>query len=181
MPPRRQHRQRDEPDSIRTVQQCIGHTKTGARCKRRTSKTPYCFTHLEKEQHLKIKPSQIPGIGLGLYTTVRRPAGRLVAPYTGRQIERPNDRYRGAYVIQLNHPPQAPPYKFVDANHTTDGAGRYANAARRRNHFTNNSRLRSDPQHAFQAKVISIRPIPAGKEIFASYGRDYVFPREANN
>ena len=171
MPPR--PRQEPPTHSIRTVQQCIGHTKTGARCKRRTAKTPYCYTHLEKEQHLKIKPSQIPGAGLGLYTTVNRPARRMVAPYTGRQITRPANTYTGHYVIQLNEPPQAPPYKYVDANRTTDGAGRFANNARRQDHFTNNSRLRPDYQHPGQAKVVSLRPIPAGREVFTSYGNAY--------
>jgi len=144
MPPRRQERHRDEPDSIRKVQQCIGHTKTGARCKRRTSKTPYCFTHLEKEQHLKVKTSQIHGAGFGLYTTVRRPAHRMVAPYTGRSVTRDENDYRGNYVIQLNN---NSPFKYVDANHTTDGAGRFANSAVRGDHFTNNSHLSLDRQH----------------------------------
>ena len=156
--------------SIRTSQQCIGHTKSGARCKRRTAKTQYCWTHLLAEQHLRIKPSQIQGAGLGLYTTIRRPAHRMIAPYTGRTITRPENTYTGHYVVQLTH---APPFKYVDSNHTTDGAGRYANNARRRDHFTNNSHLAIDRQHPSQAKVVASRPIPAGKEVFAKYGNAY--------
>ena len=167
MPPRPQ-----EPisRSIRRSQQCTGHTKTGARCKRRTARTSLCWTHLLKEQHLRIKPSQIPGAGMGLYTTIRRPPHRMIAPYTGRPITRPENTYIGDYVIQLNN---APPYKYVDANHTTDAAGRYANNARRRDHFTNNSHLSPDPAHPHQAKVVASRPIPAGREVFARYGDGY--------
>jgi len=125
---------------------------------------------LEKEQHLKIKPSQIPGAGMGLYTTIRRPAHRMVAPYTGRAIERPRNTYNGDYVIQLT---SNPPFKYVDANHTTDSAGRFANNARRRDHFTNNSHLAPDYRDPSKAKVVASRPIPAGKEIFAKYGNAY--------
>ena len=160
-------------DNIRKSQQCIGHAKTGARCKRRTARSPYCWTHLEKEQHLRIKPSQIPGAGMGLYTTVARPAHRMIAPYTGRHVTRPEDTYTGHYVVQLNSPPQAPPYKYVDANYSTDGAGRFANNARRNDHFTNNSHLSPDRQHPNNAKVVASRRIPAGREIFARYGQGY--------
>lgn len=159
--------------SIRKVQQCTGICKTGRRCRRRTAKTNECYFHLEKDQHLKIKQSQIPNAGMGLYTTIRRPAHRLVAPYTGRQITRPANDYRSHYAIQLTPNGRGPPYKYVDANYTTDGAGRFANNAKRRDHFTNNSHLAPDPVNRGMAKVTSIRAIPAGREIFAMYGRDY--------
>lgn len=171
MPPRL-HQPEEEPKtvSIRTVQQCVGHTKTGARCKRRTARTPYCFAHLEKEQHLKIKPSRINGAGMGLYTTIRRQAHRMVAPYTGRTITRPHNTYRGDYVIQLTN---NSPFKYVDANHTTSSSGRFANNARRRDHLTNNSHLSIDHRDRNQAKVVSSRTIPAGSEILARYGNAY--------
>ena len=178
MPPRHHLQMEPETKSVRTSQQCTGHTKTGARCKRRTARTPLCWTHLKSEQHLQIKTSGIPHTGLGLYTTIRRPAGKMVAPYTGHIVTRPENTYTGEYVIQLNHPPQAPPYKYIDANHTTSGAGRYSNMARRRNHRTNNSRLRPDVQHPDRAKVMSTRSIPAGGEVLTTYGRSYSFPDE---
>jgi len=156
--------------SVRKSQQCVGHAKTGVRCQRRTAKTPYCWTHLLKEQHLRIKPSQIPQAGMGLYTTIKRPANRMIAPYTGRSIVRSNDTYRGDYVVQLN---DSSPFRYVDANFTTDGAGRFSNNARRRDHFTNNSHLSLDRQHPNQVKVVASRPIPAGKEVFTKYGADY--------
>ena len=158
--------------SVRTSQQCIGHTQSGARCKRRTARTQYCWTHLLKEQHLRIKPSTIPHTGMGLFTTIRRPAGRMVTPYTGRQISRPQNTYTGDYVVQLNDVPRAPPFEYIDANHTTEAAGRFSNMARRQNHMTNNSKIWPDYQH-HQAKIIATRPIPAGGEVLSSYGRSY--------
>jgi len=94
----------------------------------------------------------------------------MIAAYTGRAITRPEDTYTGDYAIQLTH---ESPYKYVDANHTTDAAGRYANNARRRDHFTNNSHLAPDRAHPHQAKVVASRPIPAGREVFARYGDMY--------
>jgi len=98
----------------------------------------------------------------------------MIAPYTGTLVQRPTNRYGGEYVIQLNNlsPPYVPPYKYVDANKSTDGAGRFANAAREGDHHTNNSRLRPDPKN-HMAKLVSLRAIPAGKEVFTSYGNAY--------
>ena len=156
----------------RSVVQCIAHTRTGARCKRRTRRTNLCYAHLEKEQHLKIKKSTIPGAGMGLFTTVQRRAHRMVAPYTGEYVTRPQDNYGGDYVVSLNGPPQAPPYKYVDARKTTDGAGRFSNNARRQDHKTNNSHLSAN-SNSRDAKVVASRNIPAGSEILTKYGNDY--------
>lgn len=157
--------------NVRSVVQCSGTSKTGTRCKRRTARTPLCYQHLEKEQHLRVKKSQIPGAGLGLYTTVRRPAHRMVAPYSGTLHEHNEPGgYGGDYVVQLNN---RPPYKFVDANKSTDAAGRFSNMARRKDRFTNNAHLTADPK-THMAKVVSNeRPIAAGREIFTKYGNSY--------
>jgi hypothetical protein len=96
----------------------------------------------------------------------------MVAPYTGTLVQRPANRFGGEYVVQLNNfsKPYVPPFKYVDANKTTDGAGRFANDTR--NHRTNNTLLRLDPRN-HQAKLVSSKVIPAGKEVFTSYGKDY--------
>ena len=113
---------------------------------------------------------------MGLFTTIPRRAHRMVAPYTGEYVTKPQNNYGGDYVIQLNHPPQAPPYKYVDARKTTDGAGRYANNARRSDHKTNNSHLTAHA-NSREAKVVANRNIPAGAEILAKYGDNYWRPR----
>ena len=158
--------------TVRSVVQCIAYTRTGARCRRRTRRTNLCYAHLEKEQHLRIKKSTIPGAGMGLFTTIDRRAHRKVAPYTGEYVTKPQDNYGGDYVISLNAPPNAPPFKYVDARKTTDGAGRFANNARRGDHKTNNSHLYTNP-NSQEAKVVASRNIPAGTEILAKYGNNY--------
>lgn len=50
------------------TEQCVGHNKNGSRCKRKvTIGTPYCYQHLLNEKHLKIKKSNIPNAGMGLF------------------------------------------------------------------------------------------------------------------
>ena len=158
--------------AIRKVVQCSGHTLSGARCRRRTSRTNLCYAHLEKEQHLRIKKSTIPGAGMGLFTTVPRRAHRMVAPYTGEYVTKPQDNFGGDYVISLNAPPDAPPFKYVDARKTTDGAGRFANNARSRDRRTNNSHLSAN-RNSREGKVVASRNIPANTEILARYGHNY--------
>lgn len=109
---------------------------------------------------------------MGLFTTVPRRANRMVAPYTGEYVTKPTNNYGGDYVIQLNDRPNAPPYKYVDARKTTDGAGRFANMARRGDHKTNNSHL-SAHANSREAKVVASRNIPAGAEVLAKYGDSY--------
>ena len=157
----------------RRVTQCTGHTKKGLgpRCKRRTSRTNLCWTHLASEEGLKIKPSRIPNAGLGLFATKDFQIRKPVAPYTGRHISRPNEGYGGPYVLQL--PPYRTPFKYVDANRSTDGAGRYSNTSRRGNPGVNNSRLMPDPDDRNVGRIMSTTAIPKGREILTRYGPDY--------
>ena len=109
---------------------------------------------------------------MGLYTTVARRAHRMVAPDTGEYVTKPRDNYGGDYVVSLNYPPNAPPYKYVDARKTTDSAGRFSNTARRHDHRTNNSHL-SAHANTREAKVVASRNIPAGTEVLTRYGNNY--------
>ena len=158
--------------NIRDVVQCKGYTNSGARCKRRTARTQYCYYHLEKVEHVKIKPSKIPGAGMGLFTTIKRPAHRLVASYSGELVSRKKNDYGGDYVIQLSN---KPPYKYVDGRKTSSSAGRFSNMARRGDKgVRNNAHLAPDYKHPGQAKVVSNnKAIPANREVFTSYGRSY--------
>lgn len=157
--------------SIRKVVRCTGHTLKGAQCKRRTGKTQYCYSHLEKIEHVKIKKSTIPAAGYGLFTTVRRPARRKVVEYRGNKVSRPRNTLAGDYVLETTgaHPP---PYTYIDANHTTAGSGRFSNMAKASNHLSNNAKLSLD-YRGHKANIVSTRAIPAGREILTSYGRGY--------
>lgn len=158
--------------SIRTVVQCHGHTASGARCKKRTAKSPLCWIHLEKEDHVRIKESTIPHAGLGLFTTIaRRPHQKVTLYAKGSYVDH-TPGHGGEYVLQVkNNPPT-----FVDGAETTSGAGRYANNPRRG--------MRGVPQGSTNAglgfstrtdtafvKTLN-RGVPAGRELKASYGHN---------
>lgn len=158
-------------DSVRAVVQCHGHTNAGHRCKRRTARTSYCYAHLDKELHLKVKKSNIPGAGMGLFTTVKRRKYEKLAPYDGERVVSHDPDYGGKYVLQVKEDPPT----FINARKTT-GTARWANDGRnpRRNnsnfkvyHHRVNGVVQAD------GNLKSTRPIQANREILADYGRDY--------
>jgi hypothetical protein len=153
--------------SVRVVVQCKAHTRDGRRCQRRTGKTDLCYQHLDKEYHVRVKPSQIPRSGMGLYTTVPRRRGQVISPYTGDILVNPRDNQLSPYALQVKkHPPT-----FIDAKRTNTGSGRYANNCRH-GQCTNNAHLRPGGG-ALTANVKASRNIPAGREVLASYGNQY--------
>ena len=75
--------------------QCEGHNKNGARCKRTTViGEPLCWQHMESEKNLKIKESQIPHAGKGLFAydntkghnAIIFQRGDDVTPFLGQEI-----------------------------------------------------------------------------------------------
>jgi hypothetical protein len=138
-------------------------TANGRRCRNITLKTDLCWIHLQKEDHLRIKKSGIPGAGMGLYTTVPRKKNDKLGVYKGKRVFHPID---GPYVLQIAE------NEFVDANRSTDGPMRYANMARRGNGLRNNANFKMNWRERVPI-VKATMNIPAGKEILANYGRDY--------
>src|SRR4051812_40251563 len=65
---------------------CIGVTARGTQCKREQWKSRLCYQHLDKQERLRIKKSQIRGANMGLYTTVARKKNEKVADYTGQRL-----------------------------------------------------------------------------------------------
>lgn len=161
---------RDPPDPNRRVMQCLGHTKSGARCKRRTARGNLCWMHLDSEYHVKIKTSGIPNTGLGLYATKRFRKTERVIPYEGEQVTTNDPDYGGSYVLQTK---TTPPYKFIDAAKSTSGAARYSNMARHgRNNRVNNARLKPSNRNG-TANIVTYKVIPNGHEILTDYGAGY--------
>ena len=74
--------------SIKECQRCTANTKRGTRCKNRTCRDDLCWQHLKKEKHLRIKKSQIPGAGLGLWTTRKFKPSERIGKYTGEKMSR---------------------------------------------------------------------------------------------
>ena len=155
-------------ESIRKVVRCKGHTKSGARCARRTAKTPYCYQHLKSEQHLQVKQSHIKEAGLGLYTTIDRKKNKPIIEYTGRTVVSHNPDYGGDYVLQVKNDPPT----FINADETTDGAGRFSNMARRGQGYKlkNNSQLATDRG---KGSLKATKNIKSGDEILTNYGAGY--------
>jgi hypothetical protein len=153
--------------SVRVVVRCRAITQNGRQCQRRTGKTDLCYQHLEKEYHVKVRPSQIPNAGMGLYTTIARRPGQNIAPYSGQVIVNPRDDEGSPYALQVKkHPPT-----LIDAERTNTGAGRYSNNCRR-GQCTNNSGLSYNARRQ-EANVKARRNILPGKEIYTAYGHGY--------
>jgi SET domain-containing protein len=122
------------------------------------------------EKQLVIKPSTIPGAGLGLFTTVFIPKGTRIIQYKGR-ITTWKDVLNGpefnayVYYITRNH--------VIDAMHFKKSMGRYANDATgvsKTKGISNNSKYVVEDKKVFMEAV---KDIPAGGEILVSYGKEY--------
>jgi hypothetical protein len=163
-----QPRIRKDTQSIRKSKQCISNTKKGVRCRRRTAHTGKCWNHLAMYENLRIKQSQVIGGGKGLYTWKKEiPRGRVISKFTGRkrtkaQIDRKYGNGTAKYAVCNSKG------LCIDANHTTDGAARFANDSRG-TPFQTNAKIKGD--NIFRVK--STKRIPPNQEIFIPYGRDY--------
>jgi len=122
------------------------------------------------EKQLKVKKSQLPNAGMGLYTTKSIPKGTKIVEYKGRRSKwkdvKDEDGKNGyIFYINRNHVINALPVKSALA--------RYANDARgfvRIKGVLNNADYAVD---GLKAYIESKKEIPAGAEIFVDYGKDY--------
>jgi SET domain-containing protein len=121
------------------------------------------------EKHLVVKPSTLPGAGLGLFTTEAIPKGTRIVEYKGRITtwkEVKNDS-TNAYIYTVN------PKHVIDARPFKKAFARYANDARglvRIKGIINNCEYVND---GLKAYIESIKDIPAGAEILVGYGKEY--------
>ncbi|MEJ1238694.1 SET domain-containing protein [Chryseolinea sp. T2] len=122
------------------------------------------------ERQLKVKTSQLPNSGKGLFTTKAIPKGTRIVEYKGRRSKwkdvRDEDGKNGyIFYINRNH--------VIDALPTKSALARYANDARgltKIKGVINNSDYVVD---GIKAYIESKRDIPAGAEILVDYGKDY--------
>jgi len=156
-------------------ERCHSQTKAGSRCSRKcVIGTPYCWSHLLSNHHLRLLPSTLPDAGKGVFVlNKQRPTGEIiirngdvVCPYGGELINETtlNHRYgdkTAPYAIQLSH------HRYRDAA-CARGIGSMINHDSRRANVTFAVNQRT--------KTVSIkakRHLRNGEELFASYGRDY--------
>jgi hypothetical protein len=164
--PRR--RRKTAKQSIRRAQQCVSNTLKEQRCRKRTAHTQKCWIHLAKQNNLRIKPSNIPNAGKGLFAWKKPiPRDTLISKYTGRKTNKKelDQKYgdrRADYAICNKRG------RCLDATYTTDAAARFVNDSRGTS-FQNNSKIKGN--QVFKLKAT--KTIPANNEIFTSYGREY--------
>lgn len=120
-------------------------------------------------KHLKVKTSTIPQSGKGLFTTVAVPKGTVITEYVGRRATWADveDDADNPYIYFIDE------QNIIDASKDLKSLGRYANDAAgltRVPGVKNNAEYYEEDNRVYiKAKAV----IPAGSEIFVSYGKDY--------
>ena len=163
--------------SVRECTQCIARTRKGRgpRCKNRTCIYPgLCRQHTMQLVKLVLKPSEIPGGGRGLFTTVTIPANTKIAEYTGEiKMQAEYEANPSGYGIAIPHG------RVLDAWSTQSGIARMANDCRTANKRAgqckgSNSRfVKSTRGGHTTVSLKSTKRIPKGGEIYVAYGRQY--------
>ena len=155
--------------SIRECDRCVAIAKSGSRCRNRTCKGRKCWIHTKRDEGLRIKPSQIPNAGQGLYATKRFAKGDRIADYTAEKLTRAqvDNRYPGnvtaEYVLCRSD------RECFDGRRTNSSFARFSNDARGSAQFNNNARF-TPGAHNRQPIMRAGRVITAGVEIFTNYG-----------
>jgi len=162
---------------------CQGISKNGQRCSRKSCiGFEYCYTHLLSVKHLRIKESNIPNAGKGLFALNKNePENAIIfkknekiVNYNGEMInnrERMN-RYQGfnaPYAVELSN------------NNIVDSATKrgVASTSNHTNRSRSNAKLSVDNRN----KVVSIKAtknILNGEEILINYGNSYTFDNNFN-
>lgn len=108
---------------------CIAKTINNKQCTRRTKRSQYCHIHLKCIKNLEIKPSKIPGGGLGLFTTknIIIPPGKkgmIIDRYAGKLLD--DEPIFGAYAVRLANG------QFIDGINPTSSAARFSNSCHKK-------------------------------------------------
>lgn len=122
------------------------------------------------EKTLLVKQSGLPAAGKGLFTRNFIPKNTRIVEYKGKLTTWKdvvhNDGENGyIYFVKRNH--------VIDASRTLSALARYANDARgisRVKGLGNNAEYRED---GLKVYITAVKDIPAGSEIFVSYGKEY--------
>ena len=153
---------------------------TAHRCRRRVViGQDLCYSHLLSIKHLRIKPSNIPNAGKGLFCIdTKQPAnaviyrkGDRIGEYIGERIDLDelNDRYGNTtspYAMKITN------NEFIDAA-TARGYASLANrapSANQANAEFPNCNYRAIPHRIY---LVAKKDIKNGDEILTSYGKSY--------
>ncbi|HEX6426269.1 MAG TPA: SET domain-containing protein [Niastella sp.] len=122
------------------------------------------------EKQLYVKTSTLPGTGKGLFTKKFIPKGTRIVEYKGRtrtwkEVQQDEQESPYIYYVKRNF--------VIDALNDKKAMARYANDARgllRVKDINNNAEYVEDGVRVF---IEAAKDIPAGGEIFVSYGPEY--------
>jgi hypothetical protein len=148
---------------VMPTQRCTASTARGGRCKGRTAKGQYCWTHLRKQQGLRIKQSTLGRrAGMGLFAERGFVKDEVISLYTGDWAWEDSSH---TYVLELTRD------RIIDAARTNAAPGRWANDPR-------GSENRANARFSYNARtqvamVKATRPIAKGEEVFVPYGAQY--------
>jgi hypothetical protein len=155
---------------------CQGITKTGQRCKRNCIiGFEYCPIHLQTVEHLKIKDSNLPNAGKGLFVSDNTKGPHevvfrkndTIAPYNGEVITQHvlNERYgihTAPYAVRITN-------NAVIDSAAKRGVGSLANTYPGHNN-SNLKTVRLSHTNP-SAKLAATKPIRNNQEIYLSYGQ----------
>jgi len=121
---------------------------------------------------LKVKKSQLPNAGKGLFTTVPIKKGEKIVEYKGEIIEWKDykkrvDNNEDGYLLFVNRK------RCIDAFNTPQHVARYANDAAG---LSRTQGLRNNCYYDIvdgRGYIVSTRNIKAGEEIFVNYTKEY--------
>ncbi|HET6226912.1 MAG TPA: SET domain-containing protein [Bacteroidia bacterium] len=126
----------------------------------------------DSDSNFKVKKSQIPGSGKGLYAKIDFKKGERIVEYLGEIITEAeldkraeNDIYGYAFFISKK--------RCIDAYYTPDAIARFANDAAG---LTKVKGLKNNCCYSIwknRGWIETERNIKAGEEIFVSYGKEY--------
>lgn len=158
--------------TIKDVQQCSGTTKSKERCKKRTTTDHKCWIHASKEDGVRVKKSNIPQAGKGLFAEKDFKKEEKVTDYCGERLtkqqldQRYDEDETAQYAVQMGN------NYFIDARKSTDCFGRYINSPLRTK-FKGNVRFATRPGQSGKVSIKATRNIKKGSELYLPYGRAY--------
>ena len=142
-------------------QRCVANNKRGVMCGARTKVGQYCWNHLKQQEQLRVKDSQIPNAGKGLFAERVFRRHERITLYTGDWMGLVEDESGGAYALQVTRT------QIIDAARTNAAPGRWANDPR-------NTGRRANAKFCYDrsrriASLKAMRRINQGEEILVSY------------
>ncbi len=139
-------------------------------CRQLTRFGAYCWTHLGREEQLRLKTSTIPGAGRGLFALRHIRPGEMIGWYTGDYMRgdfsnTDDPSTGGTYYLQLNN------QLCIDAARTDTHVSRFINDPRGSGKRANC--IFAVDGRTSLVRVRATRHIQPGQELLLSYGQPY--------